>query len=187
MIVKEIADAEAATPDDGLPLGDAPPDRLLRLLHWTSNASRNLRRRLTDITSALDLSDTELIVVWMCSGEGRVQIDLAGSTGISPAQMSGLVERLRSRGLVAMHRQAGDRRRQIWRATAAGQALLVTAGRHLSELADGLGEHLNPEEQLLTQSLCQRLAEAAADGGRTASKTTTAAHESPQSFTKEAA
>lgn len=63
--------------------------------------------------------------------------------------MSGLVERLRSRGLVAMHRQAGDRRRQIWRATAEGQALLVTAARHLSELAACLGEHLNADEQLL--------------------------------------
>src|SRR6478752_5908652 len=114
MMGKEITDVEAVAPENGLPLGDAAPDRLLRLVHWTSNASRHLRRRLTEITSALDLSDTELIVVWMCSGDGRVQIDLVGSTGISPAQMSGLVERLRGRGLVAMHRQAGDRRRQIW-------------------------------------------------------------------------
>ena len=187
MMGKDCQDFEAVSPDDGLPLGDAPPDRLLRLVHWTSNASRHLRRRLTDVTSALELSDTELIVVWMCSGDGRVQIDLAGATGISPAQMSGLVERLRSRGLVAMHRQAKDRRRQIWRATAAGQALLVTAARQLSELAECLGEHLNTEEQLLTQSLCQRLAEAAANGGRTATKAPNAANEPPQSLSREAA
>jgi len=170
-------------PDDGLPTGDAPPDRLLRLVHWTSNASRHLRRRLIDFTTSLDLSDSELTVVWMCSGEGRVQVDLAGATGISPAQMSGLVERLRSRGLVAMHRQAGDRRRQIWRATPAGQALLVSAAQHLSELVACLGEHLNAEEQLLTQSLCQRLAEAAAGSNRPATKTPVG----PQSLSKEAA
>src|SRR4051812_24468900 len=108
MMGKDCQDIAAALPDDGLPPGDTPPDRLLRLGHWGSNASPHIPRPLTEISSGLDLSDTELIVVWMCSGEGRVQVDLAGSTGISPAQMSGLVERLRGRGLVAMHRQAGD-------------------------------------------------------------------------------
>src|SRR6187397_1426750 len=84
----------------GLPAGDAPPERLLRLAHWTSTASRHLRRRIAEATSELDLSETELVIVWLCSGGGRVQVDLAAATGISPAQMSGLVERLRSRGLV---------------------------------------------------------------------------------------
>ncbi len=172
---------DAAALDDQLPSGASPPDRMLRLVHWTSSASRQLRRRITDIAAGLELSDTELIVVWMCSGEGRVQVDLAGSTGISPAQMSGLMERLRSRGLVAMHRQAHDRRRQIWRATPAGQAVLVTAAENLGELAAGLGEHLDAEEQLLTQSLCQRLAEAAA------SKMLVASNVPPQSLSQEAA
>jgi DNA-binding MarR family transcriptional regulator len=178
---------DAAALDDQLPLGASPPDRLLRLVHWTSNASRQLRRRITDIAAELELSDTELIVVWMCSGEGRVQVDLAGSTGISPAQMSGLMERLRSRGLVAMHRQAGDRRRQIWRATPAGQAVLVTAALHLGELAACLSEQMNAEEQVLTQSLCQRLAEAAANGNRATGRTTLASNASVQSLSQEAA
>jgi len=51
---------------------------------------------------ALDLSDTELIVVWLCSGVGACKSIWRLRTGISPAQMSGLVERLRSRGLVAI-------------------------------------------------------------------------------------
>jgi DNA-binding MarR family transcriptional regulator len=153
-----------------MPSGDAPLERLLRLAHWTSTASRHLKRRIGELTATLDLSDTELIVVWLCGGGGRVQIDLASATGISPAQMSGLVERLRSRGLVAMHRQVRDRRRQIWRATPAGQDLLVSAAQYLSNLAVSLAEHLTEEEQLLAQSLCQRLAEAAADGSRSTSK-----------------
>jgi len=161
---KDCQAIDGGPPKGSGPSGEASPDRLLRLVHWTSTASRHLRRRITDYTATLDISDTELIVTWMCSGEGRVQVELAGATGISPAQMSGLVERLRSRGLVAMHRQARDRRRQIWRVTPVGQALLVRAAQYLEELAACLGEQFSAEEQLLAQSLCQRLAEAATTG-----------------------
>jgi DNA-binding MarR family transcriptional regulator len=163
-------EGESQAEGGSLPPGCAPPEQLLRLAHWTSTASRHLRRRIGELTSALDLSDTELIVVWLCSGGGRVQVDLAAATGISPAQMSGLMERLRSRGLVAMHRLARDRRRQIWRATAEGQSLLADAAKHLNDLAACLAEQLSNEEQFAAQTLCQRLAEAAVSGSRTAGK-----------------
>lgn len=170
-----------------LPPADGPPERLLRLAHWTSTASRHLRRRIAEATAALDLSDTELIVVWLCSGEGRVQIDLASAIGISPAQMSGLVERLRSRGLVAMHRQARDRRRQIWRATLEGQALLANAAGHLNELAECVAEHLSEPEQLAMESFSQRLTEAAVDSSRAADKAVAAASAPLHPECKEAA
>src|SRR5262245_34273979 len=124
------------------PPSDSQADRLLRLVHWTSSASRQLRRRLAEVGQALSLSDTELLVIWLCSGGGRVQVELAGLIGISPAQMSGMVERLRSRGLVAMHRLAMDRRRQVWRTTPCGQSLLSHAAKHLNELAASVGEDL---------------------------------------------
>src|SRR5436305_9407343 len=120
------------------PTCDSHAERLLRLVHWTSTASRHLRKRLAELARPLDLSDTELLVVWLCTGGGRIQVELAGAIGISPAQMSGMVERLRSRGLVAMHRLAMDRRRQIWRTTAVGQSLLAAAAEHLNELAAGI-------------------------------------------------
>ena len=53
-----------------------------------------LRRRLAEVAETFELSDTELLVVWLCSGGGRMQVELAAAIGISPAQMSGLVERL---------------------------------------------------------------------------------------------
>jgi len=43
--------------------------------------------------------------------------------------------------------------------TPAGQAVLISAAKHLSELASCLGEHLSEEEQSMAQSLCQRLGE----------------------------
>lgn len=143
-----------------LPPGDTQADRLLRLVHFTSSASRQLRRRLVEVGAALELTDSELLVVWLCSGCGRVQGELAGSIGVSPAQMSGLVERLRARGLVAMHRSSTDRRRQVWRTTASGQTLLATAAPHLAELAATVGEVLSADEQQAAQSLCERLSQA---------------------------
>lgn len=147
------------------PPSDTQADRLLRLVHWTSTASRHLRRRLAEVAEVFELSDTELLVVWLCSGGGRIQVELAGAIGVSPAQMSGLVERLRSRGLVAMHRLAMDRRRQIWRTTSAGQTLLGQAAGHLNELAACVGGAVSSDEQQAAQTLCERLAEAAGKAG----------------------
>src|SRR5215510_7646639 len=139
-----------------LPPSDSHADRLLRLVHWTSNASRHLRKRLAELAKPLELSDTELLVVWLCSGGGRIQVDLAGAIGISPAQMSGMVERLRSRGLVAMHRLAMDRRRQVWRTTQAGQTLLAEAADHLNQLATCIRGALSDVEQNAAEDLCER-------------------------------
>ena len=76
------------------------------------------------MAEALELTDSELLVVWLCRGAAGCRSSWPAPIGVSPAQMSGMVERLRARGLVAMHRPAMDRRRQVWRTTAGGQALL---------------------------------------------------------------
>jgi DNA-binding MarR family transcriptional regulator len=147
-------------------VGDHRAERLLALVHWTSAASRQLRRRLSEVASGIDLSDAELLVLWLCHGGGQVQVDLAATLGISPAQMSGLVERLRARELVAMHRSATDRRRQVWRTTAAGETLLKQAAGHLGALADAVDGGLSTTEQQTIELLCRRLVEAVGQPGR---------------------
>jgi DNA-binding MarR family transcriptional regulator len=183
---KSLADAEESLGSNPQP-SDSQADRVLRLVHWTSTASRHLRRRLADVGEMLGLSDTELLVLWLCSGGDRVQVDLAGVIGISPAQMSGMVERLRSRGLVAMHRLAMDRRRQVWRTSAAGQTLLVRAAQHLSALSGAIASGLSASEQQAAQTLCQRLAEVVAVSARRPSTKTAADHHELQRASKEAA
>jgi DNA-binding MarR family transcriptional regulator len=150
---------------DEPPFDDAPGDGVLRLIHWTSAAGRQLRRRLAGVAEAFDLSDHDLLVVWLCGGAGRVQVDLAAAVGVSPAQMSGIVERLRKRGLVAMHRSTLDRRRQVWRASESGTALVAEARLQLRRLARALDRHVPPSEQLTAERLCQRLAETALEPG----------------------
>jgi DNA-binding MarR family transcriptional regulator len=154
-----IANAAAAG-GSPRPPDELPAERLLRLVHWTSAASRQLRRRLAEVAQGFDLSDAELLVVWLCHGTGHAQIELAGAIGTSPAQMSGLAERLRARGLVGMHRLAMDRRRQVWRTSLAGEALLHQVAGQLNELAAAIEAALSTDEQQAAESLCERLAEA---------------------------
>jgi len=146
--------------------GSDPPDQLLSLIHGVSTASRQLRRKLAEVAATCDLSDSELLVVWLCRGEGRVQVELAAAVGVSPAQMSGLAERLGKRQLVALNRPARDRRRQVCRTTAAGEALLAKAAAPLVGLAATLADRLAPHEHLQLQSLCQRLTAATGESPR---------------------
>jgi DNA-binding MarR family transcriptional regulator len=92
-----------------------------------------------------------------------MQVELAAAVGISPAQMSGLAERLGKRQLVALNRPARDRRRQVCKTTATGEELLARAARPLASLAETLADRLAPDERALVQSLCERLAASAGD------------------------
>jgi DNA-binding MarR family transcriptional regulator len=112
------------------------------------------------------LSDSELLVIWLCRGASRVQVELAAALGVSPAQMSGRVERLAQRGLVALNRPARDRRRQVCQTTDAGESLLKHAAGPLAQLAADLAERLTPDEQALVQTLCERLAQPAGNSPR---------------------
>src|SRR5690606_11008286 len=53
------------------------------------------------------------------------QLELAGRLGISPAQISNLVELLSRMGLIRGARPASDRRRQVWRLTPQGGETLT--------------------------------------------------------------
>jgi DNA-binding MarR family transcriptional regulator len=93
-------------------------------------------------------------------------VELAGEIGVSPAQTSGMVERLHRRGLVAMRRQAIDRRRQLCETSAAGIELLARVAVDLERLAVTIRDDLNAEDQHLAEALCQRLTAALKETGQ---------------------
>lgn len=73
------------------------------------------------------LRDVHFLLLWNCQAAkdyGVAQRELATALSLSPAQVSGLVEELRQRTLLASHRPTSDRRQQRWRLTADGQRLL---------------------------------------------------------------
>lgn len=164
--------------------------RLLELVQSTSRASRQLRRRLGELAAQIELTDSELLVVWLCRSPaaGLVQGDLAEAVGISPAQMSSVAERLRQRGLLAMQRSPLDRRRQVWHSTPAARGLLTALHPQLAALAEHFDALVPPAEQRMVIALGEQLAAAAetSPAAETSSSAETgAARHSP--FVEEAA
>ena len=127
---------------DGVIMDDAPQDfgsaaNCLELLEDLSRLTRTLRTTLAEVAQPNGLTDTELQLLYRCasSTDGIAQRQLADALAISAAQVSGLVESLRRRGLLAGHRPAADRRRQLWKLTAHGHQVF---GQLMSTLAPSL-------------------------------------------------
>lgn len=89
-------------------------------------------RRIAVWLGGSEINEPEFRLLWLlagtCSSDVSAvpldQADLAEQLVVSPAQVSGAVERLRSLGLVERVQHQRDRRRQLWRVTEAGDALL---------------------------------------------------------------
>ncbi len=80
-------------------------------------------------------------------------------TAMDRATIKGVVERLRQRDLIAREPDPANRRRIVWRLTAAGEAMVartVPRGRRISERTL---EPLSPEERWVFLSLLERLGE----------------------------
>ncbi|HZL91939.1 MAG TPA: MarR family transcriptional regulator [Pirellulaceae bacterium] len=143
----------------------ADAERLLHLIQTASAAGRGLRRWLADRLARFELAETEFFVLWLCRQKsahgGWVQGELAQAAGISPAQTSSLVERLRKRGLIDMKRSTMDRRRQVWHLLQEGEDLLSRIKTGLENVAHRLDAMVSPEEQEAAARLFDRLVDAA--------------------------
>lgn len=130
--------------------------RRLQLCH------RSLRASLEQSLADLGMSDSEFLVMGAChksSSEPIVQGSIASLIGLSPAQLSALVERLRQRGWLTVQRAPGDRRKQLLATTSLGTEQLKLANERLHAFAASLTTALPlAQRSALCQSL-ERLAE----------------------------
>src|SRR5688572_10345792 len=86
----------------------------LQLVLHAGAITRAGRRRLAEQVAGCELSEQEFLVLWLCDEQAqshRGQGELAEAIGVSAAQMSGLVERLRRRNFLRFERLGTDRRR----------------------------------------------------------------------------
>jgi DNA-binding MarR family transcriptional regulator len=84
-------------------------------------------RILTQWSERFELSESELQILSCLSrsiGAGVDQTTLAASLAFSPPQVSGCVEKLHTRGLIAQQEASGDRRRRLWQLSGNGAAIL---------------------------------------------------------------
>jgi DNA-binding MarR family transcriptional regulator len=81
----------------------------------------------------LQINEPEFRLLWLLArmaggtaASGSLdQAEMADQLVVSPAQVSGAVERLRGLGMLQRINDQRDRRRQLWQVTEAGQALLT--------------------------------------------------------------
>lgn len=100
-------------------------------------------RRIAAWLSGSAINEPEFRLLWLLAGAANSgasaaaldQADLAEQLVVSPAQVSGAVERLRSLGLVERIQHQRDRRRQLWSVTEAGDALLQLIVARVREAA----------------------------------------------------
>jgi DNA-binding MarR family transcriptional regulator len=103
-------------------------------------AGRTAERRLAPWAAQERLGEAELRLLWALSEAGSLRMHaaaaadqtlLARNLAASPALVSGMVERLAARQLIAATGDPADRRRRLWRLTPAGVELV-------SRLIDGV-------------------------------------------------
>jgi DNA-binding MarR family transcriptional regulator len=145
---------------------DLPPTasrRWTEIIERISLCSRLLRGGLADRTARRGISEPFFLLLWAsaeASVAGMSQSELASTTGLSPAHISGLVEQLRRKGLLDGHRSAPDRRRQLWRLTPAGRATLEGLLKDLTPWAEELDVRVEDVDRRALMGLLNALAEA---------------------------
>lgn len=114
---------------DASRVGVAQVDAACRLIASGKLAARELAAWV----GGLGVSDSEFRLLWLLQHGAREagadgawldQAALAEQLVISPAQVSGIVERLSVAELIEHQRRPTDRRRQLWRISMAGQLLV---------------------------------------------------------------
>lgn len=96
------------------------------LLLALERTQKHLERQFTEVAEFLGLTWAEALALVAAESLGGLcqQRELGDRLGCSPGHVSGVVERLRARGLLAAERLPRDRRRQCWRITDAGRNCL---------------------------------------------------------------
>lgn len=85
---------------------------------------RRLARLLADVLRQYHMSEAEFRLLWLLRDAEQASLEqsaLVGGLGISPAQVSTLVEKLRLQQILAPVTSEKDRRRKLWQFTASGQ------------------------------------------------------------------
>lgn len=117
--------ANHSRPPDGRAI-----DQLLFDLVGLLRRGRRLRAKLAALMQSIELTDSQLLVLWICqqslhqADAGLPQHTIAEALALSPAHASTTLEQLRQRDWLASFRPVTDRRRQHWRLTNSGSQQL---------------------------------------------------------------
>jgi DNA-binding MarR family transcriptional regulator len=132
----------------------------VRFSEQLATVSRMVREGLARRLEAYALGWAQFSLLWVCREgptEGIGQNELSTLLGVSSAHISALVEQLRSKDLIVGRRATSDRRRQLWRLTDTGHALIEVVLADLSGWADELNRRLGADDARFLDGIVQRL------------------------------
>lgn len=158
--------SNVSTAEDNLTCSrcEESPSQWVTLAEELVVCGRLLRSDLISRIDRWDLTAGEFSMLWLCRrapSSGWSQRELAEAMAVSPAQVSGLVEQLRRKGLLAGRRAESDRRRQLWRLTSDGQAKLRAVLADLTGWATELDQCWSAQEVDRLLAMLTRLSRAA--------------------------
>ncbi|PQO30669.1 hypothetical protein C5Y96_14485 [Blastopirellula marina] len=100
---------------------------LIRMAIEMASCEKTMRAAIAEVVSPFSLSENAFFVLVLCQqnlDRPLSQSRLAKTVGLSPAQLSNLVEQLRQEGWIEASRDDRDRRRQYWTLTDEGNRRL---------------------------------------------------------------
>lgn len=120
--------------------------RHLAIFHDTLASSQLTSAQFVTLCSLRDRGDSS-------------QIDLVRSTAVDQATIRGVVDRLKSRGLIALKRDVEDGRKVVISLTPEGEALLDAAIPHAFRISEETVKALNAAERVALDYLLQKISE----------------------------
>ena len=136
--------------------------------------TKQLKSAINRQLRPLQLTESEYLVLWLCheaKGEPIVQGHTVAVIGLSPAQLSGLTDRLGKRGILNVDRCDTDRRRQLLSLTPTGHEIFQQAQQLLGPLNQQLCVELSQEEVAQFLDLAGRLLAKGASGTKSGKTT----------------
>lgn len=133
----------------------------VELTELMAQCERLLRDELAQRTSPQGISDAQFSLLWACQrapAGGVSQNELAQTLALSAAHISGQVEQLRVKGLLAGHRRAPDRRRQVWQLTDQGHERLESLLKELVGWFEQLESQITPARRASLAEMLRLLA-----------------------------
>lgn len=117
------------------------------IIELQRKVNRLLRQQTPDAWMELNLTISQLKSLFFITDQGSTNFTkLASALGVTPSNVTGIVERMVEQGLVSRQENPTDRRMLILRATDKGEAIIASLrerrARHISEIL----AHLSPEE-----------------------------------------
>jgi len=142
-------------------MGTAHDESILHSLRRISRALDVFSRRLALVHN---LTTPQLICLRLLAGDGLTPSRLAKEAALSQATVTGIVDRLEARGLVARRRDQRDRRRVSLYLTDEGRQMLAAAPPPLHELFAARLARLPQLEQQSIDEVLKRIAGMMEDG-----------------------